>query len=269
MKKILSVVLILFAIIMFGCGEKNSIPQPAPVESKTEQSTVDKIEAVLLADSFWVLDSENMPYLADALSRQDAEYLDQLMLEGKVFHVDKDTKVTRFGVAADKDNVLIIFNEGRYTNKTGCTFARYVINKENFHSYLENQKKKKFTLIQEGLNKTEKYADVIATGNLQEIIRMGKICLDCTNATKKLRQEKDKELIEAAEMAIDILVARDCALSSYKSFIEYSEKAEQESLISKKRRVYDGMRETFKNNINKYSQEAEKKRQEFRDKYGF
>lgn len=61
----------------------------------------------LLKNSFWVVDSDNIPYLVDALARDDTEYLEQLIIERKVFQVDHDTKVMRFGVSADKHFALI------------------------------------------------------------------------------------------------------------------------------------------------------------------
>ena len=261
MKRFLAVVLIIATMILVGCGSGKSVD--------TSSKSNEEVAAVLQKDSLWVMDSDNMPYLNDAIKRKDVDYLKQLMIEGKVFLADKDTKVTRFGVTADKNNVLILFNEGRYTNKTGCTHASNVVDEKDFPAYVENQKKKKFTLIQDGLTKTEKYSEIVASGNLQEITQFRNICLDCTNAIKKLRQEQDIELIKAAEMAIDILIARDNSLFSYESFMEYSEKAEQESSSSKKRRVYESMREKFMSDVDKYQQKAEKLRHEFRDKYGF
>lgn len=129
MKNFLLVMFILLAVIFSGCGTEKTTEQS---QSVTETEKNDKVASILLKNSFWVMDSDNMKYLNDAIARKDAEYLDQLMIERKVFFVDKNTKVTRFGVAADKNNVLIIFNEGRYTNKTGCTHASNVVDEDEY-----------------------------------------------------------------------------------------------------------------------------------------
>ena len=174
MKKFLVIVIVFVAVLLTGCGGGENIP-----------NNNDKIEAVLLKDSLWVADSENMPYLNDAITRKDAEYLKQLMIEQKVFIVDKDTKVERFGVAAEKNNVLILFKEGRYTNKTGYTHASNVIDEKSFSTYVEAQKQKKFDLIKESLLSTERYSDVVVAGNLEEVERLSRHCLDETNELKK------------------------------------------------------------------------------------
>lgn len=116
MKKI-SVFLITLSLIMFGCGNK--------VEIKEEK----REEAILLKDSLWC-ESEYAAEMNDANERRDYEYMRQLMIEGKVKSVDRDTKVERFGVAANPNNVLILFKEGKYTNKAGCAFAENVYMKK-------------------------------------------------------------------------------------------------------------------------------------------
>ncbi|MBR6713505.1 MAG: hypothetical protein IKI76_11005 [Selenomonadaceae bacterium] len=252
MKKFFLVIFILLAVIFSGCGTEKTTEQS---QSVTETEKNDKVASILLKNSFWVMDSDNMKYLNDAIARKDAEYLDQLMIERKVFFVDKDTKVTRFGVAADRNNVLIIFNEGRYTNKTGCTHAINVIAEENFPAYVEEQKQKKIALIQESLLSTERYADVVATGNLEEINRLSKVCLDKTNELKRFRQEPESDILEQSEMAIDIIFARDSVLFDYKGFVEYSQNT--------------SMKKHYEGAIQKDSQKAEQLRQEFRNKYGY
>lgn len=262
MKNFLTIALIVIAIILGGCDGNAH-------ENKASQKNNDKIAAVLLKDSFWVMDSENMPYLNDAISRKDIEYLKQLMLEEKVFFVDRDTKVTRFGVAADKNNVLILFNEGRYTNKTGCTHASNVIDEKDFPEYISNQKKKISDLIQKCLMNTANYADAISAGDLTEIKKLKSVCLNDTNVLKSKVQESDSYTRECIKKAVKIIFERDFTLSAYENFIKYSEKAGREDSRSKNFRVYDNMAKEFRNDVNKRSQEAERLRQEFKTTYGF
>lgn len=262
MKKFFLLTLMFLMIICAACGNKKSAEQPASAEPE-------KIDAVLVAGSFWVTESENMPYLNDAINRNDVEYMKQLMLEGKVFFVDHDTKVIRFGVAADKNNSLIQFKEGRYTNKTGCAYANNVIAEADFPAYLEAQRQKKITQIKESLTSTEKYADVIAAGNLEEIERLSLYCLDKTNELKKFRLEQKDDILEQAELAINIIFTRDQALRDYKYFIEYSQKVEQEKQGTKNFRAYIRMKDDYESDIYKHSQKAEQLRQEFKAKYGY
>ena len=90
-----------------------------------------------------------------------------------------------------------------------------------------------------------------------------------TNELKKFRLDKEYGILEQAEMATNIIIERDLALSAYKYFIEYSAKVEQENPNTKNFRVYSNMRQNYRNDIDKHSQKAEQVRQEFRDKYGY
>ena len=260
MKNFLSVLLMFAIIILVGCANEGK-------DNHADKN--DEVDSILLKDSLWVADSDNMPYLNDAISRKDTEYLEQLVIERKVFIADKDTKVVRFGVAAYKNNALILFKEGRYTNKTGCTHASNVIDEKEFPAYVKEQKQKKITLIQKSLLETERYADVIATGNPEEINRFSKICLDKTNELKKFRSEQDNDILEQSEMAIGIILARDEALWDYRNFVEYSDKALRENPSSKNFRVYNNMQKNFRSEIDKDIAKAEQLRQEFRDKYRY
>ena len=68
---------------------------------------------ILLSNSSFVQESENMVYLADAIQRNDVDYLQQLIVENKVFVVNKDTKVDYFINDTNSNNAEIIFKEGR------------------------------------------------------------------------------------------------------------------------------------------------------------
>lgn len=262
MNKIFLIVLVVVAVILGGCGGNAH-------ENKAPQNGNDEVAAFLLKDSFWVMNAENMPYLNDAISRKDVEYLKQLMIEGKVFLVDKDTKVTRFGVAADKNNVLILFREGRYTNKTGCTHASNVIDEKDFSEYVEGQEQKKIALIQQCLANTANYSEAISAGDVAEIKRLRSVCLNDTNVLKSKMAENDFQTKECIQKAVDIIFERDFALSAYEQCVEYSKKAEQEGSRSKKISVYDSMAQHFRGDADKRSQEAERLRQDFRATYGF
>ena len=259
MKKIFLVVLIAVAVIVSGCSGDKTADKPAP------ESDVD---AVLVAGSFFVIDAENMSYLTDAIARKDTEYLNQLILEGKVFKVDKDTKVTRFGVAADENNVLIKFKEGRYTNKAGCTFKQRVYTEEEYQRYLENLTEETTKIIQEFFVNTDNYFEVVNAEYIEESKRISDVCLSVGEKLKMIKSSPhvDSECIKKVE---NILVNRYMTVSSYLSVVEYSQKAAQEQPRTRNFDVYTGMKNTFKKNVSEYHQKAEQARQEFRDKYGY
>lgn len=253
MKKFLSVAFILVAMILVGCGGKTA-DKYAP-ESE-------KVDAILLADSFWVVDAENMPYLTDAITRKDTEYLNQLMLEGKVFRVDKDTKVTRFGVAANENNVLIQFKEGRYTNKAGCTFKQYVYTEEDylvekhkeeerlkkeFQTKMEQEKQEVIALIQDCFGRTEKYFLIISTGNEEELKSLAELCSrdERRLIEAEAKSYSDMELYKMLNKARDVVTSRGVSILNYLNF-----------------KIKDGETE-------KYHQKAEQFRQEFKNKYGY
>lgn len=260
MKKFLLLALILVTTTFIGGCSSQPAEQPAPAE---------KVSSILLKESFWVVDSGNIPYLNDAITRKDTEYIKQLMIEGKVFLVDRDTKVTQIGEMTAYNNVPILFNEGRYTNKKGFTHASNVVAEKDFPAYVETQKQKNIALIKVSLANTEKYTDVIATGNIEEIKHLSKECLDQTNELKRFRQGAEKDVLEQSEMAIEIIFERDFALGAYEHLIEYSAKVEQENSSTKTSRVYSNMRQNFRNDVDRHIQKAEQLRQEFRNKYGY
>lgn len=96
-KKFLVIIIVFVSILFAGCGWENGL------------SRKNETLAVLLKDSFWVAESENIPYMIDAISRKDTEYMKQLMLEGKVFIFDKDTKVVQRCSVSGKNNMEVLF----------------------------------------------------------------------------------------------------------------------------------------------------------------
>lgn len=83
MKKFFLSTLMFLMIVSCGFGNEKSSEQPAPAEPKIEQLAPELVNAVLVAGSFWTNESNNMSLLADAFTRNDMEYLNQLLLEKK------------------------------------------------------------------------------------------------------------------------------------------------------------------------------------------
>ena len=116
---IVSILVLLTVSLFSGCsnnGEKLHDPEPR----------------ILLANSPFVQDDDNLKYLLDAIQRKDDDYLQQLIIENKVFSVDKDTHVDNIGTMTGTDNELIIFKEGRYTNKKGVTLKNFLITEKAY-----------------------------------------------------------------------------------------------------------------------------------------
>ena len=266
MKNFLSVALIFFTLFLVGCGEERNVAEKLDENKNVGLSTnkveqpapePEKVDAILVAGSFWVIESENMMYLKDAIARSDMEYLKQLTLEGKVYLVDKDTKVTRFGVAADENNVLISFKEGRYTNKSGYTFANNVFaEKEYPAAYLAIQNEEPITLIHHGLASTANYFELIEAKNTESLNQMLNLC---ETIGKKMRENaEDAQLNSAVRECLQasrkIVLSRGAAIFGYLDFVKAQSKRDREITL-------EATYELCKDEITL--------RKIFRDKYGF
>lgn len=262
MKKILAVALMTLVFLLAGCSKDK----------------VEETPAVLLGNSFWVADSENIPYLADALARDDVEYLNQLMLEGKVFKVDRDTKVARFGVADDSHFALISFKEGRYTNKSGYAFNVSTFTEDEYQNYLEEkrqaaerqeqerqalleqerqeklaqeqakkdaERQEAHTLIQNCLMNSENYFAAIDSGNESELRQLAAIISDDEKKLMVAESRLNSDVRECAKNAHKIITNRGVSVLLYLQF------------------------KTKGGEVAKYHQQAEQSRQEFRNKYGY
>ena len=89
--------------------------------------------------------------------RQDKDYIEQLILEGKVYQTDKDVPVIEFGIAAEKSDALIQFKEGRYSNKTGVTLRNFLLSESQYQTKIANERqiyeeelKKKNAAVEQG-----------------------------------------------------------------------------------------------------------------------
>lgn len=246
MKNFLSIALIIAAVILVGCGGEK--------RADISYGSNEKVAAILQKDSLWVMDSKNVPYLNDAIARKDVEYLEQLMIEGKVFLADKDTKVTRFGLAADKNIVMILFKEGRYTNKTGCTHASNVLTEKEYSEYLENRKKAALSLVQHCLISTENYSGIILSGNEEGIKQLKDVCFANRNTLGRQMENYDSNIAQCMKDAADINFER------YNALFYCIQSIESKNNVS---------RDHYKKEVNSSCNKAEQLRQNFRNKYGY
>lgn len=136
MKKFLAVLLGFIALIIFGCGneeikteEKESFVEKATYlkEEERELKRMNMTEGIIMKNGFFVEEKENIADFLDAWESQDDDFLAQQVIDGKVFHIDKDTRVY---YSNDKFNngkiVKIKFLQGRYKNKLGYTIVKFI-----------------------------------------------------------------------------------------------------------------------------------------------
>lgn len=109
MKRFVVAVLILAMMIVSGCGSKYSD------------------ETLIVEFAFWSEDKENIPDLLDAINTRDTEFLAQQVIDGKIKHADKETKVAVMSEFNNGEIVEIKFLQGRYKNKVGYTLSEFII----------------------------------------------------------------------------------------------------------------------------------------------
>ncbi len=224
--KLLTVALLLVAVILVGCGGEKSSEQPAPAEPKIEQLAPELVNAVLVAGSFWTNESNNMSLLADAFTRNDMEYLNQLLLEKKVFRVDNNTKVMKFDTPTSDGSVLIQFKEGRYTNKEGYTFVYNVFTETEFPTaYLANQEQSSLQLVNSALATTETYFDLIKTEDVESLNQMLNLCnvLEKTLLKKSEDTQIDSSMRNCIKDVRKIILTRGAAVLGSLKIVKYKQ----------------------------------------------
>ena len=258
MKKFIS--LFIFAILLFtACG--NEVKTDGTSTGKEISKEENKI---LLAGSFWVENSDYMAFLTDALRRNDKEYLQQLIIEKKVFFVDKDTRVKSFGYAADQNNELISFAEGRYTNKTGRTFKKFLLAEEEYRNREKKAREEVVSLIKKYFDETTDYETVINSSDYNHIARLEDLCSNRSKYLENLSfQDKyNAEIRLMLNKASKIIGERQSStfygLMILKNVQKHSQKIAYKNLI-----------QDFQKQLNKSLQKEKQLRQDFLSTYGF
>ena len=163
---------------------------------------MDKTEPrILLAKSPFVQENENITYLADAIQRKDEDYLQQLIVENKVFLVDKDTKVDISINNSESNNVQILFKEGRYTNKKGVTLKNFLITEKAYkiaeEAYQAQIKKEKEVERQRQLANEQEIQQ-----HRQEAINIITECFNEIENIKSAPKSGDRELQQIEEYGV-------------------------------------------------------------------
>ncbi|MBR1804799.1 MAG: hypothetical protein IJ774_00275 [Selenomonadaceae bacterium] len=127
MKKIFAVACLVAAIFICGCGSKYSD------------------ETLIVDFAFWSEDRANIPDMLDAINTCDTEFLAQQVVDGKVKHADRETKIAVTGEYDGGKIVEIKFLEGRYKNKVGYTLAEFVkdVKKEREQAQAKREQQEK------------------------------------------------------------------------------------------------------------------------------
>ena len=125
MRKFLTVAIIVAAIFICSCGSKYSD------------------ETLIVDFAFWTEDKKNIPDMLDAINTYDTEFLAQQVVDGKVKHADRETKIAVTGEYDGGKILEIKFLEGRYKNKVGYTLPKMIrdVGKEREQAR-EKEKKK-------------------------------------------------------------------------------------------------------------------------------
>lgn len=108
MKKFLIVACLVMTIFICGCGNKYSD------------------ETLIVDFAFWTEDRANILDMLDAINTYDTEFLAQQVVDGKVKHADRETKIAVTDEYDGGKTVEIKFLEGRYKNKVGYTLAEFI-----------------------------------------------------------------------------------------------------------------------------------------------
>lgn len=123
MKNFLTVAVLVTAIFICGCGSKYSD------------------ETLIVGFAFWTEDRKNIPDMLDAINTADTEFLAQQIVDGKVYHADRETKIAVTDEYDGGETIEIKFLEGRYKNKVGYTLAEFVrdVGKEREQTEIEQK----------------------------------------------------------------------------------------------------------------------------------
>ena len=271
MKKFIYFIMsLLFLFLVISCGNNNEVNNSSKSPS-IQQKNLESDKFILPKGFFLVEKSEYMPYLIDAIQRKDEEYLNQLILEQKVHYVEKDVKVSRFGYSSDPNNELIVFNEGKFTNKTGVTLKIFLLTEEQYNEREKKLYEESKDLIIKCLNETDNYENIISSTDYNYVKNFEKLCHNNAIILEKkfYNDNTKKEIYDMVIKAHEIISERCSAIFFYLKVLEYYKKYEQTTSNSIDKNVYKNLIKDYENKYNEFIQKEKQLRQEFFNKYGF
>lgn len=134
--KLLTVALLLVAVILVGCGgeksksEEDSFVVKASYQKKEDEERQRKnmSEGLILGETFWVDKDENIRDFLEALETRDDEFFVQQIHDGKIYYVEKDTRINISNDTLNNGKIVKIqFLRGKYKNKEGYTYIKFVV----------------------------------------------------------------------------------------------------------------------------------------------
>lgn len=142
MKKFLTVVLSIVAVILVGCSGKENTAREASEpfvvkaaylkEEDEERQQMNMSEGLIVRGAFWVDKKENIHDFLDAIETSDVEFIKQQIREGKTFYVDTDTRINCSNDTLNDGKVVRIkFLRGKYKNKLGYTYVKFIAIKKS------------------------------------------------------------------------------------------------------------------------------------------
>lgn len=135
MRKFLSVMCIFMIMISIGCGEEQSRKEEDSFvekatylkEREAELKRLNMSEGIIIKNGFWVEKEENISEYLDAWESQDDEFFAELVKEGKIYHVDKETRIYFSNEKLNNGKIVQIrFLQGKYKNKTGYIMIKFI-----------------------------------------------------------------------------------------------------------------------------------------------
>lgn len=142
MGKFLTVVLSIITVILVGCSDKENTAreasEPFVVKAsylkgeEAERQQMNMSEGLIVRGAFWVEEKENIHDFLDAIETYDEEFFKQQFREGKTFYIDTDTRINCSNDTLNDGKIVKIkFLKGRYKNKLGYTYIKFVAIKKS------------------------------------------------------------------------------------------------------------------------------------------
>ena len=115
--------MLLMAGSAFGFAQQQNDKQAEKAAQPKQETKKMDYEGYINKDTFFCDDYETLIRLSDAMQHNDKSLIKQLVLEGKIHGIGRDTKavITDTGLI-DKNAVTIVIEEGKYDLKSGYTF---------------------------------------------------------------------------------------------------------------------------------------------------
>lgn len=133
-KPVIALLLLTLPLLLLGCHDSTSDNENSFVvkakylqEEEAERKRTNTSEGIMVMNSAWGNSLSDADALEKALLNKDAEFLNQLVLEGRVHIVSSETRVIFYNTPVGNGRIKIMkFLRGKYTDKSGYTLKEYI-----------------------------------------------------------------------------------------------------------------------------------------------